>query len=44
MNKTTILIKKETRELLKRVGTKNETYDDIISKLILKKGSGLTIH
>lgn len=31
---TTIAIKKETREKLKKFGTKSETYDQIIQKLI----------
>ncbi len=31
---TTIAIKKETREMLKKYGTKGETYNDIIKRLI----------
>lgn len=31
---TTIPVKKETRDKLKRVGFKSETYDDIIIKLV----------
>ncbi len=31
---TTIQISKETREMLKELGKKGETYDDIIRKLI----------
>ncbi len=31
---TTIQISKETREMLKQLGRKGETYDDIIRKLI----------
>jgi hypothetical protein len=36
---TTIPLRKETRNLLKEVGRKNETYDDLILRLIdvLKK-------
>ena len=31
---TTIAIKKETREMLKKYGTKGETYNDILQRLI----------
>jgi len=31
---TTITIKKETREMLKELGKKGETYDEIIKRLI----------
>ncbi|MBI5060786.1 MAG: hypothetical protein HZB67_00560 [Candidatus Aenigmarchaeota archaeon] len=31
---TTIQVKKETREMLKRYGYKDETYDRIISRLV----------
>ncbi len=31
---TTIPIKKETRDMLKELGKKGETYDDIIRRLI----------
>jgi len=31
---TTIQISKETREMLKELGKKGETYDDIIRRLI----------
>jgi len=34
---TTIQIKKETREELKSLGSKGETYDEIIRKLIEHK-------
>lgn len=34
MNITTIVIKKDTRTALKKIGLKGETYDQIISKLI----------
>ena len=32
--KTTILVFKETRDLLKRLGRKDESYDDVIRRLI----------
>lgn len=34
MNVTTIVVKKETRNALKKIGLKGETYDEIISGLI----------
>lgn len=34
MSLTTIQIKKETREVLKKYGRKDETYDEIIRKLV----------
>lgn len=34
MNKTTIQVKQETRERLRGIGHKGETYDDIIMNLI----------
>jgi predicted CopG family antitoxin len=34
LNITTIVIKKETRNALKKIGLKGETYDEIILKLI----------
>ncbi|MFO7991764.1 MAG: hypothetical protein R6U61_05675 [Thermoplasmata archaeon] len=34
MSKTTIQIKKETREELRRFGREGETYDDVIKKLM----------
>ena len=33
-----IPVKPETRELLKKLGTKDMTYDDVIQKLIEKAG------
>ena len=33
---TTIIIKKSTRETLKKLGKKGDTYDEVINKLILK--------
>ena len=35
MNKTTIQITRETRNKLRELGKKGETYDEIIHKLIL---------
>jgi len=34
MAKTTIIVSTETRERLRRLGRKGETYDDIINRLI----------
>ena len=34
MDQTTIQISKETREKLKKVGRKGQTYDEIIEKLL----------
>jgi len=34
MNKVTIWVKRSTREMLKAIGKKGETYDDIIVRLI----------
>lgn len=34
MEQTTIQISKETREKLKKVGRKGQTYDEIIEKLL----------
>jgi hypothetical protein len=33
MTKTTILIESETRRLLKRVGRKEQTYDELLNEL-----------
>mgnify|MGYP001618218310 CR=1 FL=1 len=33
---TTIQISKETRDKLSKLGSKNETYDDIINRLMKK--------
>ena len=40
MNKqhTTIRISKEVREKLNEIGRKNETYDDVIKRLIKEAG------
>ena len=36
-NKSTILLSKETRALLLRIGRKNQTYDQVIKELINTK-------
>jgi hypothetical protein len=36
-NKSTILLKKETRELLSKIGRKEQTYDQLIRELIQSK-------
>jgi len=40
MNKTTIRISKKLLEVLKRMGRKGETYEDIIWRLLEKCGEG----
>ena len=37
MSKTTILVETKTRESLKRMGSKGQTYDQIINELIKVK-------
>ena len=37
MSKTTILVESKTRENLKQLGTKGQTYDDLINELIEMK-------
>lgn len=34
MSKTTIIIENTTRELLKQLGRKNQTYDQLINELV----------
>lgn len=34
MSKSTILLKTETRQLLRRIGRKEQTYDDVINELV----------
>lgn len=34
MSKTTILVENTTRELLKQIGRKNQTYDQLLNELI----------
>ena len=40
MDGTTIRVKKETRDRLKAIGRKDETYDDIINRLLNECGGG----
>jgi hypothetical protein len=35
MSKTSILIETETRQLLRRIGRKEQTYDQLINELIV---------
>ncbi|MDH3825647.1 MAG: hypothetical protein OES14_07635 [Nitrosopumilus sp.] len=37
MTKTTINVEKTTRDKLAQLGTKNSTFEDIISKLLYEK-------
>jgi predicted CopG family antitoxin len=37
MRKSTILIQSVTREKLKQIGRKGESYDDLINQLLLQK-------
>jgi hypothetical protein len=37
MGKTTILLQGTTRELLRKIGRKDQTYDQIINELIQEK-------
>ena len=37
MEKTTVAVSKETKEILRRLGEKGESYDDIIKSLIEEK-------
>jgi hypothetical protein len=39
INKTTILVEKSTRDTLKQLGTKGQSYDKLINWLIQKKDS-----
>jgi hypothetical protein len=36
-NQTTIVLEKETRQLLQKVGRKEQTYDDLIRELVVKQ-------
>ena len=38
MNITTIQIKKETRDILKHIGRKEESYDELILRIIKEAG------
>ena len=37
MVKTTILVEKQTREILRKIGTKGQTYDQVIIQLLQTK-------
>ena len=37
MEKTTVAVSKETKEILRKLGEKGESYDDIIQSLIEEK-------
>ncbi len=37
MEKTTVAVSKETKEILRKLGEKGESYDDIIKSLIEEK-------
>jgi len=37
MEKTTVAVSKETKELLRKLGEKGQSYDDIIQSLIEEK-------
>lgn len=39
MSKTTIVIKTTTREKLRHIGRKNQTYEQLINELIERKGN-----
>ena len=39
MTKSTILLEKETRQKLRKVGYKGQTYDEIIKELLQSKNS-----
>jgi len=43
MSKTTILIESETRKLLKRVGRKEQTYDELLRELVGEKMKSMII-
>ena len=40
MRKTTIIVEDKTRDMLKQIGSKGQSYDDLIKKLIEGKRSG----
>ena len=39
MEKTTILVEKKTRDRLRKIGFKGQTYDQVISELLKGKDS-----
>ena len=42
--KTTILVKRETRERLRQLGRKSQTYDQLISELIENRVREYDLH
>ncbi|HEU4443166.1 MAG TPA: hypothetical protein VFR94_00670 [Nitrososphaeraceae archaeon] len=40
MSKTTILVEESTRQKLRKIGRKEQTYDQVINELIKIKGEG----
>jgi hypothetical protein len=40
MNSTTIILKTETRDSLKQIGKKGQSYDEVIRDLIVKHDMG----
>lgn len=38
---TTLLVKKETRQLLRKLGKKGQTYDEVIAELAKEKEASL---
>jgi hypothetical protein len=38
MLRTSIMVKKETRDLLAKIGSKDDTFDSIICNLIKERG------
>jgi hypothetical protein len=42
MPKTTILVETKTRESLKRIGNKGQTYDKVINDLIKERSKDFT--
>ncbi len=40
---TSIIVKKSTREHLRDIGTKRQTYDDLINELIKLKEMSITV-
>ena len=41
--RTTIILKQETREQLRKIGRKEQTYDDIVNELIKKTKESLNV-
>jgi hypothetical protein len=43
MEKSTILVERRTRKLLRQIGTKGQTYDEVIKELIRTKRNQASI-